>query len=349
MPILTNKRLTVAKFLEDWLEAIKTSIRSKTLLNYSDMCRLHISPAIGKVRLTELSKNHVQTMLNGLQRHGTVKKVSSRKKKRGKKDKPATEPKPISPKMVRHVRACLRSALNYAVEQDLLARNVATKGIKLPRLEKADMRPMSDEQIRMFLDHVKGNRLEALYNVALTLGMRRGEILGLEWTDIDFTRRTLQVRQALQRVGKDLKASAPKTERSRRTLPLTESLAALLRQHKARQREEAFEAGKSWHKTDYVFVSSTGTALEPRNLYRQFQDLLKSSGITSKKTGRPHFAFHDLRHSFASRALRHGVSLKAISTTLGHSTIGQTADTYAHLGEDSLRDAIERVDTAMNG
>src|SRR5262249_45538606 len=147
--------------------------------------------------------------------------------------------------------------------------------------------------------------------------------------------------QTIQRVGKQekLQTKGTKTERSRRTVPLTAAQTDMLHQHKASQRKEAFKAGKSWHKTNFVFTSTTGTAIEPRNFYRQYQDLLKSARL-------PHFTFHDLRHSYASCSLRRGVTLTAISRILGHARISTTADIYSHLGTDDLRAAIELVDTA---
>lgn len=314
-----DNQLTVESFLDQWLEGIKPSVRERTYLNYSDMIRLHISPQIGRRKLTELSISDVQRLLSG---------ITSKR-----------DDKPISPKMVRHIHACLRAALNDAMRQELIYRNVAAL-VSAPKVETKEVKPMTEEQVRAFLESIKDNRLEALYHVAVRLGMRRGEILGLEWKDVDLDARTLRVTQQVQRIGKSLVVSAPKTERSRRTLPLTDDeLVDVLRKHHARQREIRFRKGTSWPQNDLVFVSSDGTTLEPRNVLREFQALLAAAGL-------PRFRFHDLRHSAATIMLSNGVEMKAVADFIGDS-YKVASETYTHTTQESLRDAGKRVEIAL--
>ena len=188
-----------------------------------------------------------------------------------------------------------------------------------------------------FLQAIEGDRFEALFTVALALGLRRGEALGLRWQDIDFDRRLLRVNHSLQRFNGKLQLTEVKTTNSRRVLHLPEILIRKLREHRTRQLEERLSAGEFWQENDMVFASSIGTPMEPRNLNRHFSQLLTDTKLN-------HMRLHDLRHFCASLLLAQGVPLKTISEILGHSQISTTADIYAHLSEETKREAISLMD-----
>lgn len=156
--------------------------------------------------------------------------------------------------------------------------------------------PLSPLEARAFLDAVRGDRLEALYAVAVAIGLRQGEILGLRWSDVDLDGGTIRVSQALQRVGGRMTFVEPKSLRSRRTIPMPPTVARALRAHRARQLEERLAGGPDWNAHDLVFISTTGTPLDGRNLTRRFQAVLERAGL-------PRMRFHDARHTCATLLL----------------------------------------------
>jgi integrase len=276
----------------------------------------HIAPELGRVRLDKLAPQDVQVLL-------------ARKSASG-----------LSPQTVRHVRAILRIALNQAIKWSLVARNAASLAVA-PRLERKSFRSLSPEEARELLDVARGDRLEAVYSVALSLGLRMGESLGLRWQDVDLDVAMLTVNQAIYRIaGKGLVAAEPKTERSRRTLFLPDGVRAALKTHRVRQLQERLAAGSRWQDSGLVFTSRIGTALEPRNLFRSFKVLLHKAGL-------PDIRFHDLRHSAASLLLAQGVPMRAVMELLGHSNIGTTADIYSHVMPAMMRDVAEKMDAIL--
>lgn len=312
------ERQTVGQFLMRWLEAVKPSIRPRTYQSYEILVRLHILPELGQVRLDKLSPQHVQVVL-------AHKSASGR-----------------SAQTVRHVRAILRIALNQAIKWGLVPRNAAALAVA-PRLQRKSFRTLSPEEARQLLDTAKGHRLEAVYSVALSLGLRMGEILGLRWRDVGLENATLTVNQAIYRIaGKGLVEAEPKTDRSRRTLFLPDGVLRALKTHRLRQLEERLAAGSRWHDSGFVFTSNVGTALEPRSLARSFKALLPKAGL-------PDIRFHDLRHSAASLLLAQGVPMRAVMELLGHSNISTTADIYSHVMPAMMREVAEKMEAILNG
>jgi integrase len=317
LPVV-NDRLTVGEFLNKWLEEVaRPSVRAITHRTYSELVKHHLAPALGKKQLAKLSPQDVQSFLN--------EKLKSN----------------LSPKTVKHLNDTLRAALNIALKWGLVHRNVATL-VNPPRIQRQEMKVFTPDQAKVFLDYVKGHRLEALFWLALTLGLRRGEILGLHWSDVDIDAGTLRVNQALLRVNGKLLLSEPKTEKSRRALPLPSLLIASLRAHRSRQLEERLRAGEHWQQTDFVFTTQIGTPIEPRNLNRTFDALLKNAGLSRIR-------FHDCRHTAATILLSQGVSPRTIMEILGHSQISLTLNTYSHVLPEMTREAVSVMDTVLGG
>jgi len=194
----------------------------------------------------------------------------------------------------------------------------------------------------MFLKAIKGDRLEALFSVALSLGLRQGEALGLRLQDIDFEARTLRVNYAIQRIEGKLQMVEPKTEGSRRALPLTETILSALRSHRSRQLEERLSLGSHWQETGLVFTSTIGTPLDHRNVVRKFHALLEKAKL-------PRFRFHDLRHSCASLLIAQGVPARTVMEILGHSQISLTMNTYAHVMPAMKMEAIDLMESILTG
>ena len=310
------ERQTLDQFITRWLsEVVAQRTRPKTHQSYSEIARLHIIPTLGKIQLSKLSPQDVQRLMNDKLAEG------------------------LSPRTVTYIRAVLRMALAQALKWGMVARNVATL-VDPPKTEQAAITVLSPTQARTLLDAARGDRLEALYRVALSLGLRRGEALGLRWQDVDLERGILRVEVALQvMVGVAPALVAPKTVNSRRTLPLPPMLVSALRAHRARQLEERLCAGTRWQDHDLVFSTSIGTPINPPNLVRTFHRLLERAGL-------PPMRFHDLRHSCATLLAAQGVPARVAMDILGHSDIRVTQNIYTHVFDDAKRqasDAMQRL------
>lgn len=209
-----------------------------------------------------------------------------------------------------------------------------------PSAKKYELQTFDPAQAHKLLDTLKGERLGALFTVALSLGLRRGEALGLRWQDIDFDGRTLRVCQALSRIGHEIVIAEPKTAGSRRILPLPDTLAASLKERRRAQLEDRMAAGDKWTDSGLVFTSREGASIDPRTVKRHLDRILIAAGL-------PHCRVHDLRHFCASLLLAQGVPLKVVSDILGHTQISITADLYTHVLPSLKQDALGALDRML--
>jgi len=306
------ERQTVGVFLVTWLEeSAKPSVRPSTYVSYRCLVHKHLIPEIGKVPLAKLMPQQVQAMLN-------------RKAASGH-----------SPRRAELMRAVLRIALNQALRWGLVTRNVATL-VSVPRVRRLEIRPLDPDEARRFLEQIRGDRLEALYSVALAAGLRQGEALGLRWDDVDLGGGLIHVRRALVRIDGKLELAEPKTSQSRRTIALPEAVVDRLRMHRARQLEERLWAGEKWVEMGFVFSTPVGRPLDRSNVTHVFQRHLAAAGL-------PRQRFHDLRHACASLLLAQGVSARVVMDVLGHSQINLTLNTYSHVIPSLRREAADRM------
>ena len=311
LPAISGQ-LTMATYLDEWLEMVaKPSVRPSTFYSYRLYVEDHLIPALGKKRLTRLTPTDVRAFVQAKTTAG------------------------LAPATVKQMHAILRAALQHAMREDLVARNVA-KLVVVPGGSQGEIVPLSVEEARALLSAAEGTRLYALWAVALAVGLRRGEALGLRWKDVDLDLGELRVSQTLQRVDGQLQIVPPKSERSRRRVPLPSVTVAALKRHRERAAAEAAKRGGSVGPEDLVFTSSIGTPLEPRNANRVFTDLLRSAGLRPTR-------FHDLRHTCASLLLAQGVSPRVVMETLGHSAIAVTMNTYGHVMPLAQREAADRM------
>jgi integrase len=315
LPVV-GERQTVGQFLADWLENwAKPSVRPKTFVSYSDTVRLHIVPAIGRIPLSKLTPQQVQAMLNECLRSG------------------------LSPRTVAYVRSVLGIALARALKLGLVARNIVEL-VDRPRIVRHEIRPLDVEQARALLTAAQRHRLSGLFSVALALGLRKGEALGLRWQDVDFDAGTLVISGALQRIGGKLVRTETKNNSSRRMLRLPDSTVSALREHRVRQMEERLLAGQKWQDSGFVFTTRLGSPLDPRNVLRQFASVLRAAGMA-------HMRFHDLRHSCATLLLAQGVPARVVQDILGHSAIRVTMDTYSHVMPSMRNEAARAMDAIL--
>jgi integrase len=309
-------RLTVGGFLERWLEeSVKLRVRPLTYSGYAINVRRHIIPALGDIRLDRLSSEQVQTFLN-------------RKLEDG-----------LSSKTVTYIRQVLRTSLDQGLRWNLISRNVATL-VPAPRKERKAIRPLQPHEIGKFLDAVAGRRLEALFVTTLALGLRRGEVLGLQWEDIDIRAGRLRVQRQLLRFGGRLQLVEPKTDGARRVLDLPQSVVKTLTEHQRRQVIERLEAGAHWDERGLVFPTSVGTPLDPRSLLRDFRQVMRKGRL-------PAIRFHDLRHTCATMLLVQGVPARVVMEILGHSEISLTMNTYSHVIPGLRKDAAARMEDLL--
>ena len=291
--------LTVSEYLDRWMkDSVRGTVRLSTVERHEINVRVHINPALGQVKLKSLTPAHVRAL--------------HREKLDGGS----------SPATVRKIHSTLHKALAQAVADGLIPRNAAD--VKAPRPAPDEMRPLSESEARTFLEVASEERFEALYVLAITTGLRRGELLGLRWDDADLEKGTLRVGRSLVREGGRYTLGDTKTKRGRRQVNLTPRTVNTLRAHRKRQLEERVRLAGLYEDQGLIFATSAGTPIQPENLVkRSFKPLLKKAGL-------PEIRFHDLRHTCATLLLGRGVHPKMVQELLGHATIAMTLDTYSH-------------------
>jgi integrase len=302
-----------------WLsEVVEQERRPATVVTYRKIAERFIVPGLGRVRLDRLSPQDVRRLLN-----------SSREEvQRGGRN----EGQPLSPRTVQMIHAVLRNAIEHAVREELVPRNVV-KLVRVPAPQYEVGTGLTVAQARRVLGLVERDRLRAVYVLALTAGLRKGELLGLRWVDVDLDGAELHVRQASQRVAGELHFTAPKTRHSRRTLPLPALAVDALREHRVRQAAERLAAGRAWTDSGLVFTTTHGTPIEPRNLNRHWYGVRDRSGL-------PDVRLHDLRHTCVTLLLDAGVPPHIVRAIAGHSGIEVTMTIYAHAAREEQRQAL---------
>lgn len=300
------------EFLDMWLERIaKPRIRAQTYKSYEVNIRVHLKPHLGRMSLNELGPSEVQDLIDQKVQAG------------------------MSPKSVRYMHGILRNALNHAIRWNYISRNPAAL-VDGPRVEQNEIEPFTREEAQRFLTAIKGDRLEALYTVALTMGLRQGEALGLRWRDVELDVGYIRVNRQLQRVNHKYELVELKSKRSRRSLAVPPAIIGSLLRHRDRQGIERSVAARRWHDTDLVFARPDGYPLSGSVVTHTFQNVLKAAGLPRRR-------FHDLRHSCATLLLAQGVSPRVVMDILGHSQISLTMNTYAHVLPEMQRDAANRM------
>jgi integrase len=300
--------ITLSTLFERWCDDVmRHQVEASTLRNYMSIARIHILPTLGYKKLIDLNVNDVDRLLS-------LKRDSG-----------------LASSTVRRIRIVLAQCLNQAIRWGLLFRNVAALS-RPPKALRTEGRTLSPDQARHFLDTLKGHRNEALFALMLSTGLRRGEALGLMWTDFDREAGVIRVARQLKREGRALVTTDTKTFRSRRAVNLPVMMMVTLLEHEKFQFSERERRGTQWVDTGFIFTTSKGTPIDPRNFYREFRKVCYEAGLG-------HWHPHELRHSAASLMLAQGVKLHVVSQVLGHSSIRMTSDVYGHLLEPDREDA----------
>lgn len=324
--------VTLGDWMDTWLaQYVKGHNKPKTYGDYECLIRIHIKPsAVGKTPLKDIKPRNLQTFYNH---------KSSSKALNGKGEL-------LSPLTVRKIHAIIHKALDQAIFDGLLPSNPAN-GVKLPHHEKKDMRVLTSDEQQKFLDAVESDRLEAAFVLELGSGLRIGELLALQWQDVDLERKTLRVRQSLGRIrtpGETEKTrliiQEPKSKSGKRSIPLPDDVIVALNNHRVQQAKEKLAAGENYEDNTWVFATELGKLLEPRNFTRTFYSIIKKAGIA-------HINFHSLRHGYATKLLESDVHPKVAQELLGHSSIQLTLDTYSHVLPDIKQAAAEKLNGTL--
>jgi integrase len=315
---------TLGAYVAEWLAGRRSSLRQSTWASYEDVLEGRVVPRLGALRVDRVTGKHIADMLVELKEHG------GRNPRRG----PG-----LSATSVKYTLSVLNLAFNDAVKRGLAPRNPCAH-VDRPRVTKPEMSWWSVDEARTFLNYTADDRLSACWTLALTTGMRRGELLGLKWDDIDMDAGRLAVRRTLVSVGYQIRRSEPKTAASRRVVALDPGTVAALRGHRARQAEERLAVGAGYLDGDLVFCDVAGEPLHPDTVTKRFDRLVAAAGV-------PRIRLHDCRHTCATTLLEAGVPLKVVTERLGHSSTQITADLYQHVGETMQEDAAAKIGAAL--
>lgn len=305
------RTLSVGAYLDRWLTTIEGSVSRHTYRDYRDKVELHLKPALGRIRLQDLTALHLSTLYQAKRKTHSVRTIQ-------------------------YIHTTIRKALEQAEAWDLVRKNVA-RFAKPPKTEHTERRYFTPDEARRFLAAVQGHKDEALYLLAVTTGMRRGELLGLKWSDIDLEARTLRVERSLDTQYGPAKENAPKRAASKRPISLFPEIIQSLQRHKQRQRLNKLRYGPKWQERGYVFTTRYGTPQRGSSvLSRGLKPLLAKADL-------PPLTFHELRHSCATFFALLGVNPKTAMSMLGHSNIQTTLQHYTHVLDEMETEAGDKL------
>ena len=309
---LAPAMLTVGDYLQEWLtQIVSQRVRANSLSAYRFQAERYLIPDLGRKKLASLSARDLRLYFESLRRRG------------------------VGARTIGYVHATLRAALEDAVREEVLDRNVA-KLVSVPRPPRDERQPLSVEEVKVFLAKNREHRLFALLLVFALLGVRRSEALGLQWDDVDLETGSLQIRRGLQRIDGRLTTMPTKTVRSRRTIPLPTVITEALAKHRDLQEKERVELAERWPASGFVFTTPVGTPIDPHNCTRLVQEACRKADVRVVR-------LHDFRHGCVSVLLGLGVPPRTAMDIAGHSTLEMTMNVYGHVTLDEKRTALDKL------
>lgn len=318
--VMKAEQYTTGQWMDVWFEnCAKIKVRPSSHQTYRGYIDNHIKPNIGDIPLGKLSSLHLQKLYKKLLAGGRVERIEAK-----------NQPKGLSAKTVRNINQVISSAMDFARNQKLISSN-PTDCCALPKLEHKEMKTLPVEQLTSFLREAKESGVFELYYIELATGLRRGELLGLKWEDIDLAQGSLRVQRQIARINGEVIEGPLKTKNAYRTLPLSADAVGVLQ-------EQRKKGGSS----PYVFPSPTGGPISPDSVLHMLHRVLKRAGLSKVR-------FHDLRHTFATLALQNGVDIKTVSGMLGHYSAGFTLDTYTHVTTSAKKEAANTMGSILSG
>lgn len=324
--LITNPtEMTLSEWLDFYMpECKKRFVKPTTYVTYTVKVENHIKPAIGHYKLKALRQDIIQKFVNGLSDKG------------------------LAPATVEAIFKLLHNALETAVDNGMLVRNAAHK-VRLPKVPKPQISPLTRAQQDTFVEKARETYMGCMYIFDLCTGMRLGEVLGLQWGDIDLEEKTLKIMRTLSKV-KDpdspdeswhLEFGSPKTKASERTIPLSETAVKVLFDVMEQQKQNKAKAGTAYEDNDLVFCTQLGRPLDPINMRRTFYRICDKAGISGLHP-------HCLRHTFATRGVESGVDVRVMQSFLGHANFQETVDIYTHVSGDLKRQEMQKLNSTMN-
>ena len=311
-------KYTVTMWMNEWFENVaKIKVRPSSHQTYRGYIDHHIAPNIGSIPLEKLTTMDLQKLYRKLMNKGRVERIEAKR-----------QPKGLSAKTVRNINQVISSAMDFAVAQKIIPENPC-KAVALPKVEHEEMQTIPAEQLQAFLQEAKATGVYEMYYIELATGLRRGELLGLKWTDIDWKNGIIKVRRQIARVDGKIVEAPLKTKNSYRTVTISQQAIEVLKQQKEKTNDE------------YVFPSPNGGPISPDSVNNMLKRVLARAGI-------PKVRFHDLRHTFATIALQNGVDIKTVSGMLGHFSAGFTLDTYAHVTTAAQKEAADTMGNVLS-
>lgn len=314
-------QFTLAEWLQYWLDNYgKVYLRPSSLTNYTGFLDNQIAnDSISTIKLNKLTANDLQQFYNRMSESGRVQRKESQNK-----------PKGLSAKSVRNIHCFISHAMNRAIDEKLISENPASRCI-LPKKEQKEIEILPLTDLQKFFEEAKNSGVFELYYTELATGLRRGELLGLKWTDIDFNANSIYIQRQITRTDGEVKESPLKTKNAYRQIIVPPEVSEILK--KKKDRENGF--------SEYVFSSPTGGPISPDSVLKMLHRVLKRAGLEKVR-------FHALRHTFATMALQNGVDVKTLSGLLGHYSAGFTLDTYGHITPAMKQDAAEKVGSFLS-
>ena len=329
---IVPRDITLSEWLNIWLTSYAyIKVRPSTYASYQAYIDRHVSPLIGGLKLQKLTTNQLQVFFNEKRMNGRIDGKGG-----------------LSPKTIRNMYNMLHEALQQAVINKIVSVN-ASEGVVLPSKEEKEIIVFKPEEQRAIIEAARKDRLGFAIELDFYTGLRLGELCALKWSDIDLTAKEFRVRRTLQRVQKktsDIKAKgkrtqivegAPKTKKGNRVIPLTDTMLQKLLVHRARQLFEKRRLGKGYSDNGYVFANEFGGAIEPSYMRDVYDRILKNANA-------PHYTFHTIRHTFATRAIENDMPVKVVSEILGHSSVQLTMDLYCHPSISAKRNVLEKME-----
>ncbi len=311
-------KYTVGTWMDVWFENVaKIKVRPSSHQTYKGYIDNHIKPNIGNIPLEKLTTMDLQKFYRKLLTKGRVERIESK-----------DQPKGLSAKTVRNVNQVISSAMDFAIAQKIISENPC-KAVALPKIEHKEMQTIPAEQLQAFLTEAKATGVYEMYYIELATGLRRGELLGLKWEDIDMKQGIIRVRRQVSRIDGKIVEAPLKTKNSYRTVTISPQAIEVLKQQKAKTNDQ------------YVFPSPNGGPISPDSVNNMLKRVLERAGI-------PKVRFHDLRHTFATLALQNGVDIKTVSRMLGHFSAGFTLDTYAHVTTSAQKEAAQTMGNVLS-
>ncbi|MBL8080436.1 MAG: site-specific integrase [Anaerolineales bacterium] len=310
-------QITLETFMRNWLESKSLSIRPLTASGYRGTAERDILPFLGKMRLQQILPTHINDLYARLKEEG-----------RGAR-------------MIQLAHVVLHIALEQAVREGILGRN-PTDAVQRPKVERTEFQILNEEQVRQFMVAAASSPYGTLFYLALATGMRKGELLGLKWTDLDADKATLHVQRQLQQLpGQRFSLVPTKTKAGRRQIKLGQETLRRLLVHKVQQESAKTDAGGQWYENDLIFSSNDDTFIDRTKVFRELRKVLKSADL-------PLIRFHDLRHTSISILLEMGMPVNTVQQRSGHSKASVTTDIYGHPMARSQDEAAQRIDEAIN-